>query len=268
VEGLRKNRMDEEQRMRIVILGSGTAMPMADRAAPGLVLFAEDDPLLFDFGPSVPNRLVKAGILHTAIKQIFLTHFHPDHTAGLSHFLFATRNPGILPHRHPFTLAGPSGLTAFVTNLQAAYGGYLDLPADIMKLVEFDPDGTAPCDFPDSRISYCRTPHTENSVAYRIEDHSGRRVVYAGDTAFSEEVVQLAQSADLLILEASFPDGHEVPGHLTPSAAGRMATLAGAKRLLLTHFYPECLRTDIAAQCRKTYQGELILARDLLTIHL
>ena len=254
--------------MRIVILGSGTAMPMADRAASGLALFAEADPLLFDFGPCVPNRLLQAGIPHTAIKHIFLTHFHPDHTAGLAHFLFATLSPDILPHRQPFTLAGPLGLTAFVTKLQAAYGGYLDLPGDIMKLVEFDPGGTGSYEFTDGRIAYCRTPHTESSVAYRMEDPVGRRVVYAGDTAFSDEVIRLAQSADLLILEASFPDGHEVPGHLTPSAAGRMATLAGAKRLLLTHFYPECLRTDIAAQCRKTYQGELILARDLLAIEI
>jgi len=58
----------------------------------------------------------------------------------------------------------------------------------------------------------------------------------------------------------------EMGGHLTPSSAGRMAALAGAKRLVLTHFYPECLGTDIADQCRKTYDGKLILARDLLAI--
>jgi len=59
-----------------------------------------------------------------------------------------------------------------------------------------------------------------------------------------------------------------VEGHLTPSLAGRMAHLAGVKRLVLTHFYPECLKTDIAAQCRRTWHGELTLAEDLLQIQI
>jgi len=78
--------------------------------------------------------------------------------------------------------------------------------------------------------------------------------------------VELAQGADLLILESSFPDEDPCEGHLTPSLAGRMAALAGVKRLVLIHFYPECLRTDVSAQCRKTYQGELILGEDLLLL--
>ena len=32
------------------------------------------------------------------------------------------------------------------------------------------------------------------------------------------------------------------------------------------YIYPECLATDIEAQCRKTYQGKLILGSDLLQI--
>ncbi len=58
----------------------------------------------------------------------------------------------------------------------------------------------------------------------------------------------------------------KVPGHLTPSLAGRIATQAGVKKLVLTHFYPECEQVDIAKQCRKTYQGPLELAEDLKEI--
>ena len=53
-------------------------------------------------------------------------------------------------------------------------------------------------------------------------------------------------------------------GHLTPSMAGRMATEAGARKLMLTHFYPDCEDVDLAAQCRRTYDGPVILARDLM----
>jgi ribonuclease BN (tRNA processing enzyme) len=57
-----------------------------------------------------------------------------------------------------------------------------------------------------------------------------------------------------------------VEGHLTPSEAGRIATMARVKKLLLIHFYPEALRKDIAGECRKAYKGELILGRDMLTV--
>jgi len=80
--------------------------------------------------------------------------------------------------------------------------------------------------------------------------------------------VELSRGADLLILEASFPDGQDVPGHLTPSRAGHIAALANVKRLLLTHLYPECLETDIAAQCRIHYAGDLTIGTDLLQVRL
>ena len=114
------------------------------------------------------------------------------------------------------------------------------------------------------RIRTAPAEHTPRSLAYRLENANGKSVVISGDTGYSDAIIRLAQGADLLILEAALPDNQPLKGHLTPSLAGRMAHLAGVKRLVLTHFYPECLKTDIAAQCRRTWQGELTLAEDLL----
>jgi ribonuclease BN (tRNA processing enzyme) len=94
----------------------------------------------------------------------------------------------------------------------------------------------------------------------------GPAVVYSGDTDYSENLVELARDADLLICEAARPDEHPVAGHLTPSMAGRMATEAGARQLMLTHFYPDCEGVDLAAQCRRTYTGPVILAQDLMRL--
>ncbi|EFK06053.1 conserved hypothetical protein [delta proteobacterium NaphS2] len=116
------------------------------------------------------------------------------------------------------------------------------------------------------RVRTAPAEHTPRSLAYRLENANGKSVVISGDTDYSDAIIRLAQGADLLILKAALPDNQPLKGHLTPSLAGRMAHLAGVKRLVLTHFYPECLRTDIAAQCRRTWQGELTLAEDLLQI--
>ena len=91
-------------------------------------------------------------------------------------------------------------------------------------------------------------------------------MVYSGDTDYTENLIELAGDADLLICESAVPDDMRVNGHLTPSLAGEIATRAGVRKLVLTHFYPECDHADIKQECRKTYGGPLILAEDLMRI--
>jgi ribonuclease BN (tRNA processing enzyme) len=55
--------------------------------------------------------------------------------------------------------------------------------------------------------------------------------------------------------------------HLTPTQAGQIAALAGCRRLVLTHFYPLCEEYDLVTPCRKMYGGELIMAEDLMRLH-
>lgn len=222
--------------------------------------------ILLDLGPGTLRQLTRAGMDHEQIERVCLTHFHPDHTADLVHLLFASRNPAVLRRRRPFTIAGPPGTARLIAALQEAYPAWLSLPPDMMAIEELGMGKRIRRD--DGNITVTTTPtnHTAASLAYRIEDGEGKAMVYSGDTGFCDTVVELAQGADVLILESSFPDGSEVEGHLTPSLAGRMATLAGVRRLVLVHFYPECLRTDVAAQCRRAYDGELILGEDLLPL--
>lgn len=253
--------------MEVTILGSGTAIPIIDRASPSFALFVKKEPLmLLDAGPGTLRQLTRLGISHEAIGRIFLTHFHPDHCADLIHLFFATRNPRVLKRRKPFVLMGPSGLNDFVASLHRTFDASLELPQATIELRELNPGGVTDIDFGNFRIKTAPTGHTPNSLAYRMDSGDGQSVVFSGDTGFSEAVIDLARGADLLILESAFPDGDEVRGHLTPSLAGRMAALAGVNRLVLTHFYPESFTADITTQCRKTYDGELILARDLLRL--
>jgi ribonuclease BN (tRNA processing enzyme) len=108
--------------------------------------------------------------------------------------------------------------------------------------------------------------HNEESIAYRVDDLEGHSLVYSGDTDYTENLVALARHADLFICESALPDSMRAKGHLTPSLAGKMAAKAGVRKLILTHFYPECDRADIAAECRRTYDGPLVLAEDLMEI--
>lgn len=254
--------------IKLILLGSGTSFPLSDRASPSLSLSIGEDHILFDLGPGTLRQLARAGMRHERIQHLFITHLHPDHTADLIHFLFATRHPPVLRQRAPFTITGPRGFNDFLSKLQSVYGKWLSLPPDIMTTDELHTQKTEKRSYENFHLTSKPTEHTPQSLAYRIEGPGGESFVFSGDTGFCSEIVDLAQGVDILILECSFPDGQEKSGHLTPSEAGRIATLAGVRKLVLVHFYPEVLATDIARQCRKTYSGELILGRDLLHLRI
>jgi ribonuclease BN (tRNA processing enzyme) len=258
----------EDLDMELIILGSGTGIPLRDRASPALALITDSHPVLFDMGPGTLRQLSRIGIDCNRIAHIFITHFHPDHSADLIHFLFATRNPPSLKQREPFVITGPLGFTDFLGRLGKAYGKWLEISPEIMTLEELDTDKREERKYKDFELISQPVAHTPESLAYRIEFSSGKNFVYTGDTAFCDGLVDLASGTDLLVSECSFPDGQGVEGHMTPSRAGRLATLAGVKKLVLVHFYPEILATDIAAQCRGAYDGTLILGRDLLHLRI
>jgi len=255
--------------MEIVLLGSGTATPLPYRASPALALFSKPSRfILVDIGPGTIRQLSLAGLSHQNIGHLFLSHFHPDHTAGIIDLLFITRSPSVFPHRRPFSIIGAQGLEDFIRALQAAYGDSLELDESLLTLQELGQDQGTRINSPNFKVISAPMSHTSTSLAYRFEDGDGRAVVYSGDTGYCRSIVDLAREADLLILECSFPDDRAVEGHLTPSLAGRIAAEAGVQRVLLTHFYPECLATDIVSQCRRQYGGEITLGSDLVRLRI
>jgi ribonuclease BN (tRNA processing enzyme) len=102
------------------------------------------------------------------------------------------------------------------------------------------------------RVSAVLVPHGPvfPSFAYRFDTAEGS-VVFSGDTSYSENVVRIAQGADVLVhevinLELIERFGHVTPdlmthlqnSHTTTAQVGRVATEAGVGQLVLTHLVP------------------------------
>lgn len=214
------------------------------------------------------RRLLEAETSIFDLTHICYTHLHPDHTGELVPLIFATKYPDIDRRKTPLTVCAGIGFDRFFNGLRLVYGDWIELPPGMMHLVELDNTGPDQIRFDEFAVNTLPVEHNPESLAFRITDDHGNAVVFSGDTDYSDNLVTLAQGADLLICESALPDNHKVSGHLTPSLAGSIATRAGVGKLVLTHFYPECEQADIRKQCRNTYSGPLVLAEDLMNFEL
>ncbi|MCP4116624.1 MAG: MBL fold metallo-hydrolase [Desulfobacteraceae bacterium] len=250
--------------IRVTILGSGTCVPSLERGSCSVLVEHRESNFLLDVGPGTMGQLLKAGKTIFDIDALFLSHFHPDHASELSGFLFSTRYADDSRPGKPLHLAGGPGLKEFYDNLNYAFENKLVL--DDLRLHELT--GDSPLVLGGCSIRSAPMVHKPESRAYCFTSKEKKRVVYSGDTDYSEDLIRLAGDADLLICESAFPDELKREGHLTPSLAGAIAQEAGVRQLILTHIYPECDRVDIVAQCRQTYDGPLAVARDLMVVEL
>lgn len=94
-------------------------------------------------------------------------------------------------------------------------------------------------------------------------------MVFSGDTRFSEDLIEAAQGADVLIHEAlctdADKDGANRRAHSTAGDAARAAAQAGVSQLILTHidtpfhFDPQPLLDE----ARQFFDGPISIASDL-----
>jgi ribonuclease BN (tRNA processing enzyme) len=253
---------------QLIFLGSGTGVPSVDRASPAILLKLPEAKVLIDLGPGTLRQLAKVSISITEIDYILLTHLHPDHSADLAPFLFATKYPPYLNNRRPIHLLAGTDFELFYKRLKNLYGHWIALPPGLLRYISLPQDRPKEKGFPSFSLQSRPVAHTSSSLGFRITLPKRKVLVFSGDSDYSTTLVELARKADLLVLECSFPEGEKVDGHLTPSLAGRIAREAGVKQLLLTHFYPECQDQDLIGPCAREYRGKILLAGDFLTIPL
>ncbi|MDD5724496.1 MAG: MBL fold metallo-hydrolase, partial [Syntrophales bacterium] len=226
--------------MKVTILGSGTCVPYLRRSSCSVLVETGEAKLIFDMGGGTMRRLLEAGVTIGQISHIFFSHLHPDHTGELSSFLFASKYPDGRRRRGSLQITAAEGFVAFYERLEKVYGQWIEMEEGIIDIFEMSNARSDSMQLDFSDLNTLPMTHTESSIGYRLTMPDTTSIVYTGDTGYCKNAVRLAMNADLLICECALPDEMKAPGHLTPSLAGRIASEAHVKNLLLTHFYPEC----------------------------
>ena len=249
--------------MEILFLGTGTAIPIRQHSPAGLIVKTAGQCLLFDIGSGTLGRLHLVDVTYGQIDQLLLTHLHPDHTLDLATLLLVFNYAPHAERTAPFPITGCRGARAFFGRMVDLYPEVAPVSFDL-QFREVYRDEFA---IGDVRLQSAPTGHTPESVAYRVhsEKHS---IVYSGDAAPRGDLEQLAEGADLLISECSFPRGWETEDHLNADTLAQIASQAGVKSLVVTHCYPPALAVDVAGQIRSRFDGEVQVAVDGLRLSL
>ncbi|HET6759374.1 MAG TPA: MBL fold metallo-hydrolase, partial [Propionibacteriaceae bacterium] len=113
-------------------------------------------------------------------------------------------------------------------------------------------------------VRTARVEHPVEAYAIRVEENGpgGGSLVYSGDTGPSDALVQLANRADLLLVESAFLDGPDNPPgmHLSGGQAAGVATAAEVQAVVLTHIPPWHQPDDVLAEAKPHFDGPISLA--------
>ncbi len=247
----------------VVFLGTSASAPTAGRAPTALLVRRGGDRLLFDCAEGTQRQLMRSSLGLPDLDEIFLTHYHADHTLGLPGLLktFALRGREV-----PLTVYGPPGLRELFNDLRRVFGKV----AYPLETIEVRPGEALERD--GYRILVFPVHHGVSAVGYAVDEpdrpgefdaeaadalgipfgpergalqrgesvtlgdgavitpdavlgaaRSGRRIVITGDTAPVETVRVLAEGADVLVHEATFSEDERERAEETLHSTARQA---------------------------------------------
>ncbi len=252
--------------MRVTILGAGqyylTPGDLSLYNATGQLVETSDAKIIMDFGRGCLRSLTQLGISVHEIDLICISHLHPDHVADLLPFFqahFVERKLKQTSGKQ-LTIIGPVGTKQwFETVAQLLYE-----PLSYQPLILEDVKQST---FGALTVNTTLLQHLIPNLGYRISD-GAHSVTYSGDTGYTVMLSKFAHNTDLLILEAANVPEVTSPVHLNALQCGQIATEAGAKRLLLTHYGSSSRETELRRATAQTFDGILTLGKELLTIEL
>jgi ribonuclease BN (tRNA processing enzyme) len=279
--------------IRLVLLGTGGGpRPRRASSAAAQVIVANDTAYVIDCGNGVARQLVFAGVPLVSLRHIFITHHHSDHNADYGNLILLSWTAGLKTRVDTW---GPPPLEK-ITNLffemstpdlQARIIDEERIP--LMPLIHAHELSAAGTVMQDANLKVTAAlvdhPPMVPAFGYRF-DAPDRSIVISGDTARSENVVRLAQGADVLVHSAVYVPAVErlvarvrnaaalkrsIITHQTAvEDAGRVAQAAGVKMLVLSHLIPaddpEVTDRMWIDAAHTHFRGTVLVGKDLMEV--
>ncbi len=262
--------------MKVYTVGTSSAVPTRERGLAAHLIDFKGERILFDCGEGTQRTLMKEKLGIMKISRIFISHWHADHFSGLLGLIqtmeLEGREKPLYIYGPPRTEEFTDRMLdtgyfnrsydIFVEDLvegdEIVGEGYQVKPFEVDHGINafgysFEEENSRKANkekmkelgLEDSpKIGRLKQGETIdwNGKTIRpeevVEEVRGRKIVYSGDTARSENLISYAEDADLLIHEATCL--HEMitdrKGHTSALQAAEIASKASVEKLVLTHF--------------------------------
>jgi ribonuclease BN (tRNA processing enzyme) len=283
----------QSTKTRLILLGTGGGpRPRKASSASAQVILQNGAAYVVDCGNGVARQLAFADVPLTALRHVFVTHNHSDHNADYGNLILLAWTAGL--HTRVDTWGPPPlarmtklflELNAYDIRARVADEGRVPL-APLIHVHELRQGGLVLREEQMTvRAALVHHPPVVPAFAYRF-DAADRSIVISGDTARSDNVVELAKGADVLVhsavympavdrLVARVPNAATlkrsiVAGQTSAEDAGRVAQAAGVNTLVLSHLIPAD-DPDVTDQmwieaAGLHFRGTIIVGRDLLEV--
>jgi len=291
--------------MHLVFLGTSGAVPTVDRGSAASLLIRGGERILVDCGEGTQRQLMRsAGLARIGI--ILVTHLHGDHYLGLPGLLKTMSLQGREEPLQLFGPEGTYELLRDAERMvgrprfpflveEARPGVVLETEDYVLR--------TAPTDHGLPGLAWCLDErpraglfHPERALESGVEagpdfgrlqrgetvitaagktvhphdvmepSRRGRKVVLTGDTRPAKSVIELAESASVLVHDSTFAsteqDRAEEKGHSTAREAAEVARAAGVDTLVLTHLSSRHGWRELRDEARAVF-ADTLLPRDL-----
>jgi len=240
--------------VRIIALGTGRPYMRPAQANSGwLVELGNGDKFMFDFGYGTQMRFSALEIPYQDITAYFATHLHSDHVGDFGQIWVASWVGG---RTKPLVVYGPSGtqpnygMKHFVEKQRESFAwdtatrvGFLPAIGEEVEVHEFN--------------------YAETAIIY---DSNGVRI----------STFPAIHITDGPVDQMVATTGHDKKGggavntyiHTDPLDAGRIFAMVHPRLAVSFHFYNDFdTASEIEKQIRKSYDGALALAHDLMVIN-
>lgn len=235
--------------IRVITIGWWGAYPGLNEATAGYLLQSNAFNILIDCGSGVVSHLQNYIKLQD-LDAVVLSHYHWDHVADIGCLQYASRILTDLGKRQkPLDVYGHAEDENFS---RLDYLGYSrGLPIGAHTTLELGA----------LTFTFSRNIHPDPCFSMRIKKDN-KILAYIADTEWTDDLVEIARNADLLLCESSLYDEYigMVPGHLTAGEAGKIASAAGVNHLVLNHLPHFGDHRLLLEQAQKEYNGKIELA--------
>jgi ribonuclease BN (tRNA processing enzyme) len=267
----------------VITVGTGAPRYNKERAGPSALIHYRGAYVLVDVGLGSQARLSEAGLKLGSLSALAITHHHLDHNAEFVSTLVKARLKGGAK-----SVIGPPRTKDYVDFVMRFYEEDMDYRAARMRR---SPDEARRVEVKELkggeefrvaglRVKTARVNHTIHTLAYRFESDEAS-IVISGDLTYSESLIALAKGADVLVIDS----GAVVPkdarrrrqgpnatrqrktrAHASLEEVASMASKAGVKKLVLTHFGAEPDVEATRAKLQVGYGGEIVFGKDMLEV--